>query len=264
MLNFLLSLFMSGSPIPLPCEPVAGLDEVLRPRAIHWIIAGEQHGTSETPAAFANLACLASRSEPVVVAVEQPDMDQPLIDAFIASDGGPAARQAFLSGAMWNVKTKSGQSSQAVFRLFDSLRVMHLAGRVQRVVAFVPRFQGVQASFDQAAWEESLAKSLVEKTSGVQRVLVLAGNSHARRMAAAYSSGVSPMAAHMPAARTASINVRANGGLMWACVASGCGIHPYGGDGVEHQAGVEVSSDPNAPYTATWFLGVPASASQPE
>src|SRR5690606_17198505 len=96
---------------------------------------------------------------PVIVALEQPGIDQPLIDAFLASDGGPDAVAAFLQAAMWNGPMKDGRSSEATLRLFDELRRMHAAGRIAAAVAFLP--SNVPERAGPAGYEEAMAKGIV-------------------------------------------------------------------------------------------------------
>ena len=72
-----------------PCAAIPGATAILSDRSTRTIVVGELHGTNETPAAFADLTCLAaSAGRRVVVALEHPTTDQPQIDKFIASDGG--------------------------------------------------------------------------------------------------------------------------------------------------------------------------------
>ena len=103
-----------------------------------WIVIGAIHGSNEVPQAFADAVCLTAQSNPVVVAVEQPTSDQLAIDSFVQSDGGAVAQSAFLKAQMWNSDVKDGRSSEAYFRLFESLRRMLAARLMEKVVAFQP------------------------------------------------------------------------------------------------------------------------------
>src|SRR5690606_23831699 len=130
-------LIAAASAADRPCEPIPGWDQVLT-EEVRWIVVGELHGNNETPALFADAVCLTARSRPVVVALEQPSTDQPAIDSFLVSDGGPEATRAFLKAMMWRAPMKDGRSSEATFRLFENLRQMHAAGLVRAVIAFQP------------------------------------------------------------------------------------------------------------------------------
>jgi hypothetical protein len=109
---------------------------------------GEIHGTTETPDAFGDLVCLASDSKPVTVAVEQATSEQPAIDEFIGSDGGPEATTRFLSSRIWTQTVKDGRSSEAYFSLFKRLRELRSAGRISSVVAFQPLYNPGPGGFN--------------------------------------------------------------------------------------------------------------------
>src|SRR5690606_30347352 len=104
------------------------------------------------PQTFADAVCLTARERPVVVGLEQPAIDQGLIDAWLVSDGGEAARRAFLAAEMWHGPLTDGRSSQAMFELFDRLRQMHQAGQIRAIVAFLKAPDGprTQANYEVA------------------------------------------------------------------------------------------------------------------
>jgi len=85
---------------PVKCAAIAGADMLLDRSNIRWIVVGEMHGTRETPEIFGDLACLASSSHPVTVAVEQTTVDQAAIDDFIGSSGDAAATSRFLTSRL--------------------------------------------------------------------------------------------------------------------------------------------------------------------
>jgi len=108
-----------------PCPQIAGAERLWAKPETQWVMVGEMHGTAEMPALFANLVCQAAESgRPITVALEQDAEMQPAIDAFLTSDGGPAAHSAFLAAPMWNRKMQDGRASQAMLALYDRLRVM--------------------------------------------------------------------------------------------------------------------------------------------
>ena len=112
------------APVEPACTAIPGWEQILADEAVRFVILGEMHGSNELPAVFADAVCLTARDRPVVVALEQTSADQPAIDAFMASDGGAEARRTFLGAQMWNAPMKDGRSSEAYFRLFETLRQM--------------------------------------------------------------------------------------------------------------------------------------------
>lgn len=93
---------LAASAAPAACAPVEGAASLWAKRETRWVIVGEMHGTNETPDAFTNLVCLAARSRgPVTVVIEYPADMQPVLDSWLASDGGArrAARRAVLAQA---------------------------------------------------------------------------------------------------------------------------------------------------------------------
>jgi len=66
-------------------------------------VIGGQHGTTEMPRAFAAIACkLLEANRRVNVALEISKSDQPLIDAYLASQGSLDDQKAFLAQPDWS------------------------------------------------------------------------------------------------------------------------------------------------------------------
>jgi hypothetical protein len=65
------------------------------------ILIGEIHGTSELPPLVAVLVRSLSLKAETVLCLEIAAREQPLLDAFLASDGGDDAVRALLSGPHW-------------------------------------------------------------------------------------------------------------------------------------------------------------------
>lgn len=240
------------------CRPIPGAEAVLDRPGVRWIILGEMHGTAEAPAVFADLVCIAGEARPVVAAVEQPEGSQAVIDTFIASDGGPEARTAFLADAMWRGTMKDGRSSQAYLALFGTLRELVREGKVSRVVAFQP----VAAyPYDRAGYERSMADRLrAASPAPGTRVIALVGNVHAMQREVDFGVKYMPAAGLLPPGETLTLNAVPNGGSAWNCTASGCGAHPLGSGGTSAR-GIVMGGD--MPWSGRLDLGVPASASPP-
>jgi hypothetical protein len=246
------------------CTPIAGWDE-LWTADTRVVVIGEIHGSNEVPAVFADAVCLTAQSRRVVVALEQPASDQAAIDAFIASDGGPDAQAVFMRALMWNMPTKDGRSSQAYFRLFETLRQMRAAGRIEGVVAFQPVMLSAGPS-PPAQYEKAMAELLLSGLSPNTVVVALVGNVHAMRTAVPREPPYLPMAAHLPPAQTVTLNVIPNGGESWNCVrgADSCKPSPMGTNPNPRERGIERGRGADDPYSGVLYLGTLSTASPPQ
>src|SRR5262245_61858050 len=99
--TLLLLLAAHGCAVVPPCgPPILGLDDVVRPG--RFTLLGEQHGTREIPAFVGDAVCQAAAGGPVRLALEISRSEQPRIDAYLNSSGGPSARAALLEGPFWH------------------------------------------------------------------------------------------------------------------------------------------------------------------
>lgn len=247
-----------------PCPPISGWEQVIAGEHIRWVIVGEIHGTNETPDAFADAVCLTAQvRSSVVVAVEQPASAQAAIDDFIASDGAEEARRRFLAAPMWNGPMKDGRSSEAYFRLFETLRQMRSAGRIASVVAFQPT--GFTAQPTAADYEKAMAELVRAAARSDTTVVALVGNVHAMRTEVPRQGGYLPMAAHLPAEATVTLNALGEGGESWACTGQPvvCGVSPGRPSGRTRTRAVELTPDAQAPYSGMLHLGTATTASPP-
>lgn len=252
------------------CAPIAGADQLWKP-ATRWVIAGEMHGTAEMPAAFYDLVCLAVRTgRPVYVALEYPSREQGLIDAFLASDGGTAARAALFKGFLWQLKGQDGRASQAFLRLFDQLRLMKQAGQIRGVTAFVPDIPNIMDVQKAGTLNATINKGMADDLKAIAApdnalILTLVGGIHAMTTQVTFGKETyRPAAALLPRERAISIRLAANGGEAWNCQET-CGPHP---SGIARQAQRGLIYGPAQPssadrFDATFELGVPTTASPP-
>ena len=256
----------AASPAAANCAQIPGWDQVLAHDKVRWIVIGELHGTAETPAIFADAVCLTAQQRgPVTVALEMPSSDQSKIDAFIASDGGEAAQAAFFKAWLWH--SGDGRSSEAFFRLFDRLRQMHRAGTVKRVVAFQDDRPNHDPPGDQGPYETRLAAIVRDAEAPGATVLALVGNLHARKTEVDRGKAFMPMASHLPAGETLTLNALGNGGTAWNCIGPAppdCGAHPNYGPPVPASRGVELQPVEDGAYDGVLNLGTDTTASPPE
>src|SRR4051812_14079255 len=65
------------------------------------VLIGDLHGTREIPTFVGALVATVARERPVVLGLEIPPGETPSFDGFLASDGGPAAREHLLADPWW-------------------------------------------------------------------------------------------------------------------------------------------------------------------
>lgn len=274
---FFIPLFAAAAATSV-CSPISGFEDALATTRAKWVVAGETHGTNEMPAMFANLVCLASRSAPVIVAVEQPEEDQTAIDTYINSSGGKEAEAAFLHATMWRSgqpdSVLDGRSSQAMFNLFRTLWKLHQQGRVQRVIAFQPSLEFKDGVFrmpwldhkpiDQVEYEKRMAALIRAGDEDARRVLVLTGSAHARLKPMEQFQTLQPMASFLPRREILTLCLTSTGrGNAWNCTEAGCGVHEIE-EATQPRREVILQTDPSQPYSGTLFLGGPLTASLPQ
>jgi hypothetical protein len=259
-----LLLAAAAAPAEPACAPIAGWEQVLADDAVRFMILGEMHGSNEMPAIFADAVCLTAQARPVVVALEQSSADQAAIDAFMASDGRAEAKRTFLGARMWNGPMKDGRSSEAYFRLFDTLRQMQQAGRISAVVAFEPfRFDKLPTPTE---YEKAMADLVRAAGQSGATVLALVGNIHAMRTEVQWQGGYMPMAGHLPPAATVTLNLVADGGESWNCQGGpdSCRANASPGPPRPNERGVQLGAGDDGPFSGVLYLGSPTTASPPQ
>jgi hypothetical protein len=248
------------------CKPIDGANALIADRSVHWIVMGELHGTAETPSAFGDLVCLAAASRrPIVVVLERPETEQPEIDTYLKSDGGADAQAELTRAPMWHGRFQDGRSSRAYLALIERLRVMAQAQMIAGVIAAQPN---KAPPIDAAHYERNMAQMV--ETAGASSetlALMLVGNIHAmtKPVTPPGSASYIPMAGLLPQAGTRTLNAISNGGAAWNCSGSPmvCAAHTNGYDGKERLRGIVMTSDPASPYSGSFNLGVPSTASPP-
>lgn len=261
----LAALALLAASVPSPaCTSVEGASSLWAKRETRWVIVGEMHGTNETPDAFTNLVCLAARSRgAVTVAIEYPADMQPILDAWLASDGGEAARAALLAGPFWRKPMQDGRTSIAFLRMLDRLRLMHRAGTVRSVRGFDLPADGSDKRDRNAAMADRLTK-IAAANSGL--VMVLVGNFHAIVHNMPTPQGtIRPAASLLPAEKRIAVSVVGAGGSIWSCQMNGCHVYDYGADGAKPDRPANITSDFSADrsYDAVYTLGKPFTAAEP-
>jgi hypothetical protein len=252
---------LAASAAPAACVPVEGAATLWAKRETRWVIVGEMHGTNETPDAFTNLVCLAAQSRgPVTVAIEYPADMQTVLDAWLASDGGDAARAALLAGPFWRNPMQDGRTSVAFLRMLDRLRLMHRAGTVRSVRGFDAPMDGSDKRDRNAAMADRLTK-IADTVPGLTMVLV--GNYHAIIHDMPSPRGpIHPAASLLPAEKKVAVDVAGAGGSMWNCQMEGCHLYDYGPQ-PSGPAAIAPDTSSDHRYDAIYTLGKPFTGAEP-
>jgi len=242
---------------------VAGLDPLLVPGTI--VMLGEIHGTVEIPAFVSDLACQAlARGHRVLLGLEYSASEQADLEAYMASDGGPAARRALLEGALWQAACPDGRSSQAIFDLIERARALHQDEYPVDVFAFDPATYHDWNRRDAGMAENILARA-AEAPDAL--VLTLTGNLHNRlTRGLPWDESLVPAGVHVDAAHehVISTDVRHAGGTAW--IQRGpdqCGPADMPGKPVYRKRYVELGEETGNDHGSGVFLVGTVSAAPP-
>lgn len=249
------------------CTPLPGAEMLRDVQKPDFVIMGEAHGTTELPAAFADLVCAyAKTGAPLTVGVEFLPTEQPALDTYLASNGDDAAKAALLASPAWAIR--DGRASQAIFDLVEALRRMRAWHPDLAVVAFDHPSEHAGTS---AAREKGMADLLqaARRARPAAPVLALTGNGHAGK--SEWTSLGPPFAAmsqHLPSDRTITLSFDVPGGEIWACQrpaedgAEECTPRPVPVRNTNPVRGVSAGSDRKG-FDATISVGTVFSASPP-
>jgi hypothetical protein len=245
-------------------DSIEGSARLRGPRTV--ALFGEVHGTAEIPALFGRIVCNVAAAHEVLVGLEIPRDQQPLIDAFLASDGGAAAQAALRAGSFWHSAWKDGRSSQAMWALLEQLRAWRAAGARLSVVAFdIPEAaMATTADRDKEMADHLLIARLVRREAAL---LVLTGNIHARlRGGLEFAPDLVPMGATMRVAVPSllSFDARYGAGTAWVCTGSTpaeCGAEAWGRG--EDEGPPRVERTGIDAYSGRFHVGAPLTASPP-
>jgi hypothetical protein len=277
MRNFLLSLLTCAAASSVvhandetrsaPCTPLPGTESLLSQAPPEFIIMGEAHGTAELPAAFADLVCaFALKGGPLTVGLEFLPEEQSSLNAYLASDGGHAARAALLDSPGWS--NRDGRASQAIFGLLESLRRLKTTKPDLQIVAFDHASETPGTS---AAREKGMADLLLsaKRARPAAPLLALTGLGHAGK--SAWTSSYPPffaMSQHLPADATMALAFDVFGGEILACrrpaegAADECGPRAVNTPGEDRPRGVRLDGSRDG-FDAILSVGMPFSASAP-
>ncbi len=220
----------------LDCSPVPGAEQVLERAGV--VLVGEIHGTVESPAFVAALACQTLRAgKSVTVGFELEESEEARFSAYLASDGSAAARAALLAGRPWQATGQGqyGATSEAMLALLESLRLLRRQGRPVSFALFNRTDRS--SSQDRDRKMARTLGALVER-SPADLFLALTGNIHSRLAPGTpWDPDYEPMGFLLrrdnPGLRVVSLDVSHAGGSAWLCTPEACGVRGMGAR-VEH------------------------------
>lgn len=248
------------------CEPVPGLEPLLERGTV--LLVGEMHGTEEAPVFVRDVTCAAlAAGLPVTVGLEIDRADEAAYQAYLRSDGSPAARERLLAAPFWHRDFQDGRGSVAMLELMESLRTLGESAGEERL-----RLTLIDRPEAGAGRDEAMAIRVAEARAARPEDLfvVLTGNLHNRlTKGTPWNAELQPMghrlvAAH-PEARIVSLDMAYPGGTAWVCFGnapSDCKAQELGGSPEsEGRSGIELHRDPPdeggaEPYSGRYFTGV--------
>ncbi len=187
------------------------------------LLLGEFHGTRETPLLVRQLVDDYSRNgAPVLLALELPRAENPVLRDYLESDGGAAARQHLHGRAFWTVRDDQhdGRRSRDMLAMIEGLRALKAQGRAIEVVGYDVNHSdgGSQARDDRMAAE---LRRLYQRLPDGARMVVLTGNVHAmlqRPADAPPEMQIQPMASVLRDLDIYSVRLEALRGHFWGCM----------------------------------------------
>lgn len=263
----MLSMFAAAAAAALSCPPLPGFDQLLAQPDLGYALIGEYHGTVEMPGIAGDAACAAvAAGRPVVLGVELTPADQPAIDAFMASDGGAAARAALTEAPGW--REEGGRSTAAIADLIDRMRLLAKHHPISVIAFDTAREPHGTSPQREAAMAAALSTARARVPGGL--VVALTGVGHADKEG--FTSSKPPFlaaAGHLPASQTVSLAFARPGGRYWGCTtpsgdASG-GCKAYDMPAREPVVPRGITLDPalRSGFDGIYSPGRPYSASRP-
>ncbi len=254
-----LMTFIPAAAFAEPCRPVDGLAAILQPKAV--VLFGELHGTVEAPAFVANALCLAAEAgHAVTLALEVPHEEGGRLAAFLASEGGAAARSALLEGDFWKRPYQDGRSSRAMADLLETARALQRSGKAVEVFLF----DAAEADLFAGPRDGQSAGRADRRFAGPPLPGIGRQLPHPADQGAGRISGFEPMGYFLSrsclAARMVALDLLHAGGSAWMCfsaAAEECGENPVGGNGrgADWQVTAGPAPDTSGGTTATFYVG---------
>lgn len=239
-----LSLILSATAGAACRPPIKGFLPLLAKPIV--IALGEVHGTREVPATVEQLACTVTHEGlPLVIGYEIAGSEQPRIRAFVASDGGPSARQALLQSEFWQTPYKDGRQSRGLLHLLDYVRRLRRGGANVDFVAIDTGTPGDDRDANMAA---GVLDARAQHPDAV--ILVVAGNNHTR-VDQSWAMGAR---LRRQGVALVSLNVDHDSGTMWSCI-NQCGLHAVEGRARGSSAFIELTPAGTQMFDGRLYIG---------
>ena len=205
----------AASPAPACGAPVENAASLFAAGGV--LLVADPLGTHEVPSVALRMVCEATaQGLPVTLALSIPAPEQPLLERYLSSDGGPEAVQQLLSdSAFWRRTYQDGRSSRAMLGLVEQVRRLRISGRDVALAAI---------DSDKARGNEREAR-MAQHLLGAQSkrpqawTLVLAGSVHARTTEVSWDGDYEPMGARvaraLPSVRFLDVGFQR--GTQFAC-----------------------------------------------
>jgi hypothetical protein len=231
------------------------------------LMVNEGHGTHESFRLAGELACTFLRSgAPVTVAIEMSRAEQAALDAYLASDGGEAARSALISRPHWQTNTLANVAALAMFERLRALRdsgasvsLMAIDGspadlasppaltpeQEAGVRAYVRQGmgEGAEAEAQLPTFRNMIASTIVRdrimaqlvgdavRSNPERRFVVLLGGAHISKVGGTPFPGIDSMASILVSEGLELTSLMSThlGGSFWGCLITGgnCGPHEF-------------------------------------
>lgn len=244
-------------PFPFPAEATEA----------RILMVNEGHGTHESFRLAGELACTFSRGgAPVTVAIEMSRAEQEALDAWLASDGGEAARSALISRPHWETSTLA---NVALLAMMERLRGLRSSGvsvslmaidaspadlaspptltpeQEEGVRAYVRQGmgEGAEAQAQLPVFRNMIASTIIRdrimaqlvgdavRSDPARRFVVLLGGAHISKLGGTPFPGIDSMASILVAEGLTMTSLMSThlGGSFWGCLITGgnCGPHEF-------------------------------------
>lgn len=210
-----LSLTSGGAHAADCGAPMDGLAPLLERPGVRYVFLGETHGTAETPELFGDIVCAAS-ARPIVIGVEWPAENQPVLDAFLAEVDPVRALERLRKAPA--LKRPDGRGSRAMIDMLMRLWRLRHAGRQHvGLVAFDYEIPTPGTSNEREAEMAAAVQSAAEANPEAL-LLILTGMGHADREGfTSLQPPVRSMIQNLPAESSVSIAMARVGGEAWVC-----------------------------------------------
>jgi hypothetical protein len=216
LLALVLSATVTMARAQSDCTEVRGTDSVIHGHRV--VMVGENHGTKEMPAMFTGLVCAAlRRGNTVAVGLELWANQRDPLAAYMASDGGGAARAALLATPFWTAQYQDGRRSNAYFDMIEAFRAMRGQGSALTVFVLEEQSGTMPPSLSRDAVMAANVRRQYETHPGAL-VLTFSGNIHNMlKIPERLKAIPAPMGAELRGLDPVSINLASPGGTQWNC-----------------------------------------------